>query len=82
VRYNGHLFDLVSLASVSNRRIPVPYCDDICFYPEKYIVDLEQALASMRHFCSTGQLCPEFTWSNAADYDPYDETQPDGELLS
>jgi hypothetical protein len=82
VRVSGGFYDLASGVSSSYKRVPLAYCEDLCFYPEKYIVTLEQALASMRHFCLTGELSPEFTWSNVPDYYPYEpdvraEAEPD-----
>lgn len=79
-RVNGRFFDLASGLSTSYKRIPLAYCEDVCWYPEKYVVSLEQALASMRHFCLTGELSPEFSWSSASDYYPYEpETRAEGE---
>ena len=42
---------------------------DLCFCPEKCIVTLDQALAAMRRFCATGELCPEFSRNGDPDYD-------------
>jgi hypothetical protein len=79
-RVNGRFFDLASGISTSHKRIPLAYCEDVCFYPEKYIVTLEQALASMRHFCLTGELSSEFSWSSASDYYPFEpETRAEAE---
>ncbi len=72
VRVNGHLHDLASGVSNSYKRVPLAYCEDLCFYPEKYIVTLEQALSAMRHFCTTGELSPDFSGSNAEDYYPFE----------
>src|SRR5205085_1783623 len=68
VRVNGRFYDLASGVSTSYKRVPLAYCEDLCFYPEKYIVTLDQALAALRHFCTTGELSPELSWSSAADY--------------
>ncbi|HEY7315524.1 MAG TPA: Imm1 family immunity protein [Gemmataceae bacterium] len=79
-RVNGQVFDLASDISNSYERIPLIVCEDLCFYPEKYIVSLEQALAAMRHFCTTGELSPEFAWSSDQDYYPFEpETRSDAE---
>ena len=79
-RVNGRFFDLASAISTSYKRIPLAYCEDVCFYPEKYIVTLEQALASLRHFCLTGELSPELSWSSAPDYYPFEpETRAEAE---
>jgi hypothetical protein len=71
-RINGRFFDLASGISTSYKRIPLAYCEDLCFYPEKYIVTLGQALASMQHFCLNGELFPEFSWNSDADYYPFE----------
>jgi hypothetical protein len=80
VRVNGRLHDLASGVSNSYKRVPLAFCEDLCFYPEKYIVNLDQALAALQHFCSTGELSPEFSWSSASDYYPFEpDTRAEGE---
>jgi hypothetical protein len=79
-RGNGRFFDVESGTSKSYERIPLVVCEDLCFYPEKYIVTLDQALAAMRHFCATGELSPEFSWNSGPDYDPFElETRAEAE---
>ena len=79
-RVGGRFFDLASDISNSYERIPLVVSEDLCFYPEKYIVTLEQALTAMRHFCTTGGLSSEFSWSSKHDYYPFEpETRAEDE---
>ena len=66
------LHNLASGLTDSYERVPLVVGEDLCYYPKKYIVTLDQALRATSHFCTTGELLPELQWSSAEDYYPFE----------